>query len=153
MSDQQKQSNPSESEQVSRAAELYTHINDVLEAEGQYHAFIHYHLGFAYATEQLANKLEGLGVDSSWHVLDLCCGWGVPSRYVAGRLGCRITGVDITQRSVDFATKVTKGSEVEQLVSYKQGSALDLPIDDGAIDLVWSQDGFCHIPNRPRLLA
>jgi SAM-dependent methyltransferase len=153
MSDKQKQSNLSESEQVSRAAGLYTHINDVLDAEGQIQGFIHYHLGFQYSTEQLADKLEGLGVDSSWHVLDLCCGWGVPTRYVAGRLGCRMTGVDITQRSVDFAKKVTEGTDVEPLIAYKQGSALDIPIEDGAVDLVWSQDGFCHIPNRPRVLA
>jgi len=153
MGDKQKQSNLSESEQVSRAAGLYTHINDVLDAEGQYHAFIHYHLGFQYATEQLADKLEGLGVDSSWHVLDLCCGWGVPTRYVAGRLGCRITGVDITQRSIDFAKKVTEGSEVEPLITYKQGSALDIPIEDRAVDVVWGQDGFCHVPNRPLLLS
>ena len=153
MTEKQKQSNPSESEQVSRAAELYTHINDVLDGEGQIQGFVHYHLGFTYATEQLADKLEGLGVDSSWHVLDLCCGWGVPTRYVAGRLGCRMTGVDITQRSVDFAKKVTEGTDVEPLIAYKQGSALDIPIENGAVDLVWSQDGFCHVPNRPRVLA
>jgi len=149
----EKQSNLSDSEQVSRAAELYTHINDVLDGEGQIQGFIHYHLGFTYATEQLANKLEGLGVDKSWHVLDLCCGWGVPTRYNAERLGCRITGVDITQRSIDFAKKVTVGTPVEPLVTYKQGSALDIPIEDGAVDLVWSQDGFCHVPNRPRVLS
>jgi ubiquinone/menaquinone biosynthesis C-methylase UbiE len=153
MTEKQMQSNRPESEQVSQAAELYTHINDVLDAEGQMQAFIHYHLGFTYATAQLADKLEGLGVDSSWHVLDLCCGWGVPTRYVAGRLGCRITGVDLTQRSVDFARKVTEGTEVEPLVRYEQGSALDIPIEDGGVDLVWSQDGFCHAPNRPRVLA
>jgi ubiquinone/menaquinone biosynthesis C-methylase UbiE len=153
MSTKQKQSDLSESELVSRAAGLYTHINDVLDAAGGIQGFVHYHLGFQYATEQLTQKLEGLGVDSSWHVLDVCCGWGVPTRYVAGRLGCRVTGVDITQRSIDFAKKVTEGTEVESLVEYKQGSALDLPIEAGSIDLVWSQDGFCHIPNRPRLLS
>ena len=153
MREKQKQSNPSESEQVSRAAGLYTHLNDVLDAAGQIQGVVHYHLGFQYATEQLANELEGLGVDSSWHVLDVCCGWGVPTRYVADRLGCRITGVDITQRSIDFAKKITEGTDVEPLIAYKQGSALDIPIEDGAVDLVWSQDGFCHIPNRPRVLA
>jgi len=153
MGEKQRQSNPSESEQVSLAAELDTHINDVLDSEGQIQGFVHYHLGFTYATEQLADKLEGLGVDSSWHVLDVCCGWGVPTRYVAGRLGCRMTAVDITQRSVDFAKKVTNGTEVEPLITYEQGSALELPVEDGAVDLVWSQDGFCHIPNRPRVLA
>ena len=153
MGDEQKQSNLSESEQVAQAAGLYTHINDILDGEGQIQAFVHYHLGFQYATEQLANKLEGLVVYSSWHVLDVCCGWGVPTRYVAGRLGCRMTGVDITQRSIDFAEKITELTEVAPLITYKQGSALELPIEDGAVDLVWSQDGFCHIPNRPRVLA
>ena len=71
----EQQSNLSESDLVSRAAALYTHINDMLDAEGQIQAFIHYHFGYTYATERLADKLEGLGVDSSWHVLDLCCGW------------------------------------------------------------------------------
>ena len=98
MSDKQKQSNLSESEQVSRAAGLYTHINEILDGEGQIQGFIHYHLGFQYATEQLADKLEGLGVNSSWHVLDLCCGWAVPTRYVAGRLACRMTGVGMTKQ-------------------------------------------------------
>jgi ubiquinone/menaquinone biosynthesis C-methylase UbiE len=153
MDEKQTQSNSSESEQVSRTAALYTHINDILDAAGQIQGFVHYHLGFQYATEQLANKLEGLGVDSSWHVLDVCCGWGVPTRYVAGRLGCQITGVDITQRSIDFAKTVTEGTDVGTLIAYKQGSALELPIEAGAVDLVWSQDGFCHLPNRPRGLA
>jgi ubiquinone/menaquinone biosynthesis C-methylase UbiE len=153
MSDKQQQSDLSDSEKVSRAASLYTHINDVLDAEGQIQGFVHYHLGFGYATEKLADKLEGLGVDKSWHVLDVCCGWGVPTRYVAGRLGCRMTGVDITQRSIDFAKKVTAGTELESLIEYKQGSALDLPIEDGSVDLIWSQDGLCHVPNRPRVLS
>jgi ubiquinone/menaquinone biosynthesis C-methylase UbiE len=153
MSDKQTQSAPASSEHVSRAAGLYTHINDLLDAQGQIQGFIHYHLGFQHATEALADKLEGIGVDSSWRLLDLCCGWGVPTRYVAGRFGCRITGIDITQRSIDFARKVTEGTDVEPLVTFRQGSALELPVEAGEFDLVWSQDGFCHVPHRPRLLA
>ena len=44
MSEKQKHSNPSESEQVSRAAGLYTHLNDVLDAAGQIQGVVHYHL-------------------------------------------------------------------------------------------------------------
>lgn len=153
MSQKQMQSTPSDSEQVSRAAGLYTHINELLDPLGELKGVIHYHLGFQHATESLANKLEGLGVDSSWRLLDVCCGWGVPTRYVAGRFGCKITGVDITQRSIDFAAKVTEGTDLEPLLTFRQGSALSLPVEAGEFDLVWSQDGFCHVPNRPRLLA
>ena len=34
-----------------------------------------------------------------------------------------------------------------------RGARWSIPIEDGAVDLVWSQDGFCHVPNRPRVLA
>ena len=147
------QSTPSDSEQVSRAAGLYTHINELLDPLGELKGVIHYHLGFLHATASLADKLEGVGVDASSRLLDVCCGWGVPTRYVAGRFGCKITGVDITQRSIDFAAKATEGTDLEPLLTFQQGSALSLPVEAGEFDVVWSQDGFCHVPNRSRLLA
>jgi hypothetical protein len=123
----ERQSATSDSEQVSRAAELYTHINELLDPLGELKGVIHYHLGFLHATASLADKLEGVGVDASSRLLDVCCGWGVPTRYVAGRFGCKITGVDITQRSIDFATKSTEGTDLEPLLTFRQGSALSLP--------------------------
>lgn len=139
----------SSEQQVERAADLYTLIN---ELQGGMQGSIHYHLGFQYATEALADKLAEVGVDSSWRLLDICCGWGVPTRLVANRFGCRITAIDITQRSIDLARQFTEGTDVESLVTFQQGSALDLPLDPGEIDLIWSQDGFCHVPDRSRLL-
>lgn len=140
-------------ELVLQAAGLYTHINDRLDEAGQVQGEIHYHLGFNYATESLADKLGDLGVDSSWQILDLCCGWGVPTRYIANRFGCKVLAIDITQRSIDFARKATAGLDIEHLITFEQGSALDLPIESETLDLIWSQDGFCHIPDRKQLFA
>ncbi len=141
-------------DRVRQAASLYTHINSLRDAQGQaVQAAVHYHLGFQYATEALADKLAGLGVDSSWRLLDVCCGWGGPTRYLAERFACQITGVDITERSIELAKELTKGLEFESLLTFRQGNALDLPIDDGAADLVWSEDAFCHVPDHERLLA
>ena len=138
---------------VRRAAELYTLINDLQGArDGSIQTAIHYHLGFRYATEALADKLADLCVDSSWRLLDLCCGWGVPTRFLADRFGCRITGIDITQRSIDLARQFTEGTDLASLITFQQGDSLDLPLAEGETDLVWSQDGFCHVPDRPRLL-
>ncbi len=138
---------------VERAAELYTLINDLQDARGQGgQASIHYHLGFQYATEALADKLTELGVDSSWRLLDLCCGWGVPTRFLANRFGCQITAIDITQRSIDLARQATEGTELAPLITFQQGNSLHLPLAEGETDLVWSQDGFCHVPDRSRVL-
>jgi SAM-dependent methyltransferase len=138
---------------VQRAAGLYTHINDLRDDQGQkLEGQVNYHLGVFYATEQLGNKLEGLGVDSSWRILDLCSGWGGPSCYIAGRFGCTVIGVDITARSVELARALAKGTDVESRVSFREGSALDVPVPDGSTDLVWSQDALCHVPERHRAI-
>lgn len=135
------------------AAELYAHLNERLEADGRTQVMVHYHLGFDHATESLADILAELGASSATRVLDVCCGWGVPTRYLAGRFGCKITGVDITQRSIDLAKEVTRGTDVESLIDFRQGDAQALPLEDGSVDLVWSQDGMCHVPDRGRALA
>ncbi len=143
----------STSEYVARAADLYTHINDLRDALGQkLEQPPHYHLGLQYATEALGDKLQAVGVDASWRLLDLCSGWGGPTRYLASRFGCQITGVDITQRSVDLARSLSEGSDVASLVSFRQGSALDIPLGARDVDLVWSQDALCHVPERHRAI-
>ena len=154
MSKLQRPTVPTSEQHVERVASLYTHINDLRDTLGQrLESTIDYHLGTRYATEALGDKLAGLGVDSSWHLLDLCSGWGGPTHYVASRFGCVIVGVDITQRSVELAQQLTKESEVAHLISFRQGNALSLPIGEGEVDLVWSQDALCHIPHRRRALA
>lgn len=145
---------PNVGDYVSRAAALYAHINDLRDVLGQnLEQAPHYHLGLTYATEALAGKLQALGVDSSWRLLDLCCGWGGPTRYLASRFGCRITGIDLTERSVELAQALSEGTDVDSLVSFRMGNALDLPLADDAVDLVWSQDALCHVPERHRAIA
>ena len=134
---------------------LYKHISDLMEVLGQNWegVSIDYHLGLRYATEALADKLAGLGVDSAWRILDVCCGWGGPTRYLAQRFGCRVTGVDITQRSLDLAERLTSGSPEAPLITYRWGDATNLPFDDAEFDLIWSQDALCHVQDRPKALA
>ena len=111
-----------------------------------------FHFGGAFATEALSEKLSGLQVGESCHVIDLCCGWGGASQYIAERFGCRVTGIDINARSVARARALAQGAPAERLVSFLRADALDLPFGPAAVDVIWSQDGFCHIPSRSRLL-
>ena len=131
-------------------AELYNQKDRQIKKGGR---AAHYHIGAAYATEVLADKLDDLHVDSTWNVLDICCGWGGPAQYVAERFGCRIVAIDIAQRSIESARELLLGTKVEKLIEFRHGDALDLPLESGETGLVWSQDGFCHIADRRSLLT
>ena len=108
------------------------------------------HYGGLAANDALA---DWAGIGATDRVLDLCCGLGGPARYLAHRLGCRVTGVDLTVSRVEGAARLTELTRLGDLVDFRAANALDLPFKDGSFDVVYSQEGFCHIPNKPRLIA
>jgi len=93
------------------------------------------------------------GIDADCHVLDVCCGLGGPSRWLAHNFGCRVTGIDLTESRITGAGRLTLMAGLDDRVAFRQGNALDLPFDDRTFDIVVSQEGFCHIPDKDRLVA
>lgn len=90
-----------------------------------------FHLGGPAATAELARDL-GLGADM--HLLDIGCGVGGPARHVAAALGCRVTGIDLTAEYVEAGQALTRRCGLSDRVSLHQGSALAMPVPDGAFD-------------------
>ncbi|HSM42725.1 MAG TPA: methyltransferase domain-containing protein [Afifellaceae bacterium] len=93
------------------------------------------------------------GIDADCRVLDVCCGLGGPSRWLAHNFGCRVTGIDLTESRITGAGRLTRMAGLDDRVAFRQGNALDLPFDDRTFDIVVSQEGFCHIPDKDRLVA
>jgi 2-polyprenyl-3-methyl-5-hydroxy-6-metoxy-1,4-benzoquinol methylase len=90
-----------------------------------------FHIGGRQATADFATELEfGPGL----HLLDVGSGLGGASRYFAHERGCRVTGIDLTQEYVDTAAILAKHVGLDGLVSYRTGSALDLPFAPGSFD-------------------
>ena len=108
------------------------------------------HYGGVAANEALATLA---GIDADCAVLDLCCGLGGPSRYLAHTFGCRVTGVDLTESRIEGARRLTDLTGLEDRVGFCSANALDLPFDDGSFDVVIGQEAFCHIPDKARLVA
>lgn len=108
------------------------------------------HFGGLAATDLLAEKA---GITASTHVLDVCSGLGGPARYLANRLGCRVTGLDFTQSRHESAVRLTKRVGLDHRVGFRHGDALDMPFADGGFDVVISQEAFAHIPDKPRLIG
>jgi sarcosine/dimethylglycine N-methyltransferase len=108
------------------------------------------HYGGVAANDALAALAA---IDKGCHVLDVCCGLGGPSRYLAHKFGCRVTGIDMTASRIEGANRLTAMSGLDDRVTLQCANALDLPSNDLKFDVVISQEAFCHIPNKDRLIA
>ena len=107
-----------------------------------------FHGGQQPATVRLA---ELVGFAGSERVLDVGSGLGGPSRYLAWRYGCRVSGVDLTAEFVRVAEMLTRLTGFVGPVDYRQGDALDLPFESESFDVVWSQNAAMNIADRDRL--
>ncbi len=108
------------------------------------------HFGGLEAVDVLAEKA---GISAGTHILDVCSGMGGPARYLAHRIGCRVTGLDITPSRHDAAGRLTELVKLEHLVDFRLGNALDMPFADATFDVVIGQEAFAHILEKPRLIA
>jgi len=107
-----------------------------------------FHSGGRNATVRLAQLAE---IDGSQRVLDVGCGIGGPSRYLASKFGCQVNGLDLTAEFVALAGMLAQRTRLADKVTYRQGNALDLPFADASFDVVWSQNAAMNIGDRDRL--
>src|ERR1700759_3450355 len=100
------------------------------------------------ATTELA-KLTAITAEMS--VLDIGSGVGGPARFLAGAVGCRVTGVDLSEPFVEAARYLTGRTGQSGQVSFQTGSALELPFEDGRFDVALLQHVAMNIAERARL--
>ena len=86
-------------------------------------------------------------------VLDVACGTGIVARRAAGRLGsgATVVGLDINEGMLEVARKVSSG--VCPQIEWRKGDATDMPLPDGAFDVVFCQQGLQFLPDRPAPLG
>ena len=94
-----------------------------------------------------------LALDGHERILDLGCGIGGPSRYLAESFGCRVTGLDLTPEFCRVAGMLAERTGLADKVDYRVGDALAMPFPAESFDVVWSQSVAMNIADRDRLHA
>lgn len=90
-----------------------------------------FHVGGVAATEAL---LDQVPLAPGMAVLDIGSGIGGTARFIAGRTGASVIGVDLTREFVETATALTALVGMADRVSFREASALDMPFGDASFD-------------------
>lgn len=100
----------------------------------------------------VARMAEVAGVASGTRILDLGSGYGGAARQLAARFGASVHCLNLSPVENDRNVRLTKEQGLEGLVTVATGTFEDVPVEDGSVDVVWSQDAFLHSGDRGRVL-
>jgi len=103
--------------------------------------------------EATANIASLLNLQPNSHVLDVGSGIGGPSRYLASKFGCHVTGLDLVEEYCHVADSLAKRVRLDNLLTYRQGDATQMPFEDETFDVVWTQHASMNIAAKKRLYS
>jgi sarcosine/dimethylglycine N-methyltransferase len=110
--------------------------------------FDDFHTAGRMATERMAELLAPGPNDL---VLDAGAGLGGPARYLAGRFGCRVIGLDLTPEFVSIGELLNERTGMADRVELRVGDITDTDLSDGAVDHCWTQHVAMNIADREAL--
>jgi MPBQ/MSBQ methyltransferase len=100
------------------------------------------------ATLDLARRA---GVTPGMRVLDVGGGLGGPARTLASEFGCSVEVLDLTEEFCRAGAMLTRLTGLSDAVSFRHGSALDMPFPDASFDVAWTQHSSMNIADKERL--
>lgn len=83
------------------------------------------------------------------HILETASGSGGPALYIANKLRCNVTGIDINESGVANANKSAAELNLSHLINFKVADVnAHLTFEDNIFDAILCIDSMNHFPNR-----
>lgn len=86
-------------------------------------------------------------------VVDVGCGIGGSSRYLAKKFGAKCQGITLSPVQAQRANALAAAQGLADKVSFQVGDALQQPFPDGQFDLVWSMESGEHMPDKSKFVS
>lgn len=104
--------------------------------------------GFAATNELLAL----CHIEDAQEVLDVGCGIGVGPAYIAKRHGCRVVGVDISEKMIEWSRRRAREERVEDKVEFRTANVLELPFEADRFDVVLCESVLAFVEDKRRAI-
>jgi len=92
------------------------------------------------------------GVENPQNILDVGCGIGGSTLYLAQKYAAKATGITLSPVQANRATERAQEWGLEDRVSFQVADAMEMPFPDNSFDLVWSLESGEHMPNKEKFL-
>ncbi|XP_074583668.1 gamma-tocopherol methyltransferase, chloroplastic-like isoform X2 [Curcuma longa] len=86
-------------------------------------------------------------------VVDVGCGIGGSSRYIAKKYGAYCQGITLSPIQVQRAQALSADEGLADKVDFQVADALNQPFPDGQFDLVWSMESGEHMPDKVKFVS
>jgi ubiquinone/menaquinone biosynthesis C-methylase UbiE len=107
------------------------------------------HIGGFEATDELLSLCH---IGDAREVLNVGCGIGVGSTYIAEKYGCHVVGVDISERMIEWSRQRAREERVEAKVEFRTADVLDLPFEAGRFDVVLAESVLIFVEDKARAI-
>jgi len=94
------------------------------------------HPGGMKRTDDLAQMCR---VSEGKTLLSIGCGYGRSACYLAGKYGCKVVGIDISELMIEGARKKARKERVDGMVRFEVGNAENVHFKDESFDVVISE--------------
>jgi tocopherol O-methyltransferase len=85
-------------------------------------------------------------------ILDVGCGIGGSSLYLAQKFDASVTGITLSPVQANRARERAQAAGLSARADFQVANALDLPFADNSFDLVWSLESGEHMPDKVKFL-
>ncbi|MFC1684017.1 class I SAM-dependent methyltransferase [Pseudomonadota bacterium] len=109
-----------------------------------------FHIGGRLATDNLLDQLD---FSQQGKILDVGCGLGGASRYVANKYKTHVTGIDLAQEYIETGNALCAWVQLDKYVTLHQGSALSMPFQDEAFDGGYMMHVGMNIEDKAQLFS
>ncbi|EFJ47452.1 hypothetical protein VOLCADRAFT_105162 [Volvox carteri f. nagariensis] len=103
--------------------------------------------------DMIEETLKVAGVTEVRNMVDVGCGIGGSSRYMAKKFGCRGSGITLSPKQAARANALSQAAGLGDRLQFQVADALSQPFDSDCFDLVWSMESGEHMPDKRRFVS
>ncbi|MBA2750511.1 MAG: methyltransferase domain-containing protein [Tatlockia sp.] len=96
--------------------------------------------------------LQWSGIQQAENILDVGCGIGGSSLYLAKKFNAKVTGITLSPVQASRAAERATEALLNTQASFQVADAQNMPFADNSFDLVWSLESGEHMPDKTKFM-